>query len=633
VNDAVQRRTEPVTEPEAAARGAAPALPSVTAPSRASQLEYEAILTNASIGIALTRERRFFMCNPRFAEMFGWTREELIGQSGEIIYPSRESFESLGVIAVPILAAGDKLDVEWELRRRDGAQILCRIVAKAIDPQRTQQGTVWIFEDITAQRRQAAKLEQLLHEQLASKDELERKVQERTLELTERTRELTERERELSLTLQQLEQEVRERRLAEERAQHLADHDALTNLPNRRLLEDRLSQALALNRRNRGHAAVMYVDLDRFKAVNDAHGHAVGDALLKEVAARLVGQLRDVDTICRIGGDEFIIVLPELKRTADAAGVAQKLIDRLAEPFQVDGIDLEVSSSAGISVFPDDGADAETLIRNADAALYYAKDSGRACYRFFTEEMNATASLRITLESELRRASTERELALHFQPVTELTSGIVMGHEALLRWKHPERGLLEPGDFLGVSADAALLAQIDQWVLNEVCRQAARRVEGFVSVNISARQFSDSRLVEQLGRALRDAGLSPGRLEVEIAESIAMRQPDVTAPLLGRISALGVGIVLDRFGSAQSSLASLRQFPIWRLKIDRSIIAQLPASRESRDIVAATVGIGRALGIAIGAVGVENEAQLATLADCGCEFIQGTLSGAPVEWA
>jgi diguanylate cyclase (GGDEF)-like protein/PAS domain S-box-containing protein len=621
VSDALQRRSEPVPEPAASAPSRpAPALPATTAPSRATQLEYEAILANASIGIALTRERRFFVCNPRFAEMFGWEREGLLGQPGEVIYPSRESFESLGAIAVPLLAAGERLDVEWELQRRDGARILCRIVAKAIDPEHTQQGTVWILEDITVQRRQAAELEQLLAEQRALKDALERMVEERT--------------RELSVALRNLEQEVAERRVAEERARHLADHDALTNLPNRRLLEDRLSQALALNRRNRGHAAVMYVDLDRFKAVNDAHGHGVGDALLKEVAARLVGQLRDVDTICRIGGDEFIIVLSELKHPADAAGVAQKLIDRLSEPVKIEGLELQVSSSAGISVFPQDGADGETLIRNADAALYYAKDCGRACYKFFTEEMNATAAQRLSLEADLRCAAANGELELHFQPVTELASGIVAGHEALLRWRHPSRGLLEPGDFLGMTADAGLIARIDEWVLGEACRQAAlREAEGFVSVNISARQFSDSRLVEQLAQALRAANLPPGRLEIEIAESIAMRQPDVAAALLARISALGIGIVLDRFGSAQSSLASLRRFPLWRLKIDRAIIAQLPQSRESRDIVAAAVGIGRALGIAIGAVGVETAAQREALLDCGCEFMQGSFSGAPAEWS
>jgi diguanylate cyclase (GGDEF)-like protein/PAS domain S-box-containing protein len=621
VSDALQRRSEPAPHPDAdPAPRPPPALPGPSTPSRATQLEYEAILANASIGIALTRERRFFVCNPRFAEMLGWSREELLGQAGEVIYPSRESFEALGVIAVPILAAGDRLDVEWELQRRDGVRILCRIVAKAIDPQHTQQGTVWILEDVTVQRRQAARLEQLLEEQRTLKDELERIVEERT--------------RELSVALRNLEQEVAERRVAEERARHLADHDALTSLPNRRLLEDRLSQALALNRRNRGHAAVMYVDLDRFKAVNDAHGHGVGDALLKEVAARLVGQLRDVDTICRIGGDEFIIVLPELKRPADAAGVAQKLIDRLSEPVRVEGLDLQVSSSAGISVFPQDGADAETLIRNADAALYYAKDSGRACYKFFTQEMNASAAQRLAMESELRRAVGSGELQLHFQPVSELASGIVAGYEALLRWRHPSRGLLEPGDFLGLTSDAGLLARIDEWVLREACRKAAAHGdEGFVSVNLSARQFADSRLVEQLAQALRDAGLPPGRLEIEIAEPVAMRQPDLAATLLARIAALGVGIVLDRFGSAQSGLASLRRLPLWRLKIDRSIIGQLPGSRESRDIVAAAVGIGRALGIAIGAVGVETAAQRMALTECGCDFMQGSLSGAPIEWA
>ncbi|HEU4645053.1 MAG TPA: diguanylate cyclase, partial [Burkholderiales bacterium] len=413
---------------------------------RFTQLEYDAVLANASIGIAFTRDRKFFLCNPKFAEMLGWKPEELIGQAGDVVYPSSESYEALGRIAVPVLTAGKQIDLDWEVKRKDGSTFLARIIAKAISSADPRRGTVWIVEDVTEQRRAGAELERLLAEQKLIVDNAtigiaflrQRSIQHCNRRLEEivgyapgeldgRSTEImhvspeafeevgrigyeamsrgeayTE-ERQLrrkdgttiwckvigraidparpqdgsiwiydDISAERAQREGLERivserttelREAQERAQHLADHDALTGLPNRRLLEDRLTQALALSQRNRKQTAVMFVDLDRFKSINDSLGHAVGDAVLKEVAQRLVRQLRVGDTVCRVGGDEFVVVLPESKRSTDAANVAAKIIETLSVPVQAADRELSVTPSIGIAVFPEDGRDAAMLIR------------------------------------------------------------------------------------------------------------------------------------------------------------------------------------------------------------------------------------------------------------------------------
>ncbi|HZC78248.1 MAG TPA: diguanylate cyclase, partial [Ktedonobacterales bacterium] len=338
---------------------------------------------------------------------------------------------------------------------------------------------------------------------------------------------------------------------ASARAQHLAGHDALTGLPNRRVLEDRLSQALALSYRNRQQTAVMFIDLDRFKTINDSLGHGVGDALLKEVAQRLVKQLRVGDSICRIGGDEFVVVLPEVKRSSDVASVAQKVIEQLSNPVLIEERELVVTPSIGISVFPDDGRDAETLIRNADAAMYHAKEMGRANYQFFTEQMNLAASRRLALESDLRRALGRDQLRVHYQPIVEAKSGQIVAHEALLRWQNPHRGLVGPAEFIQVAEETGLILKIGEWVLREACRWATfigveRGLQ--VSVNLSPRQFNDPKLVQLVAKALRDSGLPARLLELEITESTAMQHTDVALSTLNRLKELGVSIAIDDFG-------------------------------------------------------------------------------------
>ncbi len=567
--------------------------------------EQELILDNATVGIVFSRNRTVERCNPRFEEMFGYEPGELIGKSTAVLFPTRAAFERAGR-NYPLLARGESFSTESQFRRKDGSPFWCKVVGKAIDAARPRDGSIWIYDDVSAEH--------------AARGALERAVAERTAEL--------------KAANELLEAEIAERKLAEQRAQHLADHDALTGLPNRRLLEDRLTQALALSQRNRKETAVMFVDLDRFKTINDSLGHSIGDALLKEIAQRLVKQLRVGDTICRIGGDEFVVVLPEVKRSSDVAQVAQKVIEQLSLPAQVEGRELTITPSIGISVFPVDGRDAETLIRNADAAMYHAKEMGRANYQFFTAEMNQTASRRLALESDLRRALGKGELRVYYQPIVELATGRVAAHEALVRWQHPERDLVPPAEFIQLAEETGLILKIGEWVLGEACRWATfigveRDLP--VSVNLSARQFNDPKLVETVSRALKETGLPARLLELEITESTAMQHTDVTLGTLKRLKQLGVSIAIDDFGTGYSSLSTLQRFPVDKLKVDRSFVAELPGGRGERAIVAAIVALARALGIPVIAEGVETEAQKAFLQTCECGFIQGYLVGEPVD--
>ncbi|HEV8097278.1 MAG TPA: EAL domain-containing protein [Burkholderiales bacterium] len=705
---------------------------------RFTQLEYEAVLANASVGIAFTRDRRFFLCNPKFAEMFGWKPDELIGEEGEVIYPSRESFDELGRIAVPVLSAGRRLELEWELQRKDGSLFPCHLIAKAINEHNLQQGTVWIAQDITDRHHQRDELERALREQEAilnatsigiafvkerrfarcnrrfeelfgyapgeligqssatlavtteefeqfAADALPRLASGETVVSERRARRkdgtplwckitgravdphmveqgviwicedigeqraaresleaaraqleraVVDRTTALQSMNHVLEAEIGERKLAELRAQYLADHDVLTNLPNRRLLEDRLTQALALSERNRKQTAVMFIDLDRFKAVNDTAGHAAGDAVLKEVSQRLAKQLRTGDTICRIGGDEFVVVLPQFTRLSDLAHVSQKIIETVSQPVTVDERDLQVSPSIGISIFPDDGHDAETLIRNADAAMYHAKETGRANYQFFTEQMNLAATRRVQLENDLRSSLQNQELRMFYQPVVEIATGRIVGYEGLLRWQHRSRGLISPGDFIQLAEDTGLILRIGDWVLGAVCRWGALSpaASGMtVGVNLSARQFADPKLVDIVARALQDSGLPPGRLELEVSEGTAMQHSEPAMQTLRKLKELGVTLVIDDFGTSYTSLVNLKRYPVDKLKIDKSLIGSIPDDADSGEIVVAVVDLAHALGLKVVAEGVETEAQEKLLREAGCDYMQGFRPGEPMD--
>jgi diguanylate cyclase (GGDEF)-like protein/PAS domain S-box-containing protein len=561
--------------------------------------EQELILDNATVGIAFVRNGVFQRCNPQFERMFGYGGGELVGASVETIYHSPEG-ERVDAAWYAEMRGGGPVTGERQYRRRDGRVFWCKLVGRALDPADPLGGSIWIYDDVTAEHEARQSLE-------ASRAALERAVAERTVELEE----------------------------AKARAQHLADHDALTGLPNRRLLEDRLTQALALSQRSGKQTAVMFVDLDRFKPINDTLGHAVGDRLLKEISLRLVNQLRVGDTVCRIGGDEFIVVLPDLKRSADVTQVAQKVIDQLSQPVLVDERELVVSCSIGIAVFPDDGRDAETLIRNADAAMYHAKELGRANYQFFTEKMNVAAARRLALETDLRRALARDELRVHYQPFVDAATGRVAGHEALVRWQHPERGLVMPGEFIPLAEETGLILGIGEWVLREACRWAtfigspARELQ--VAVNLSPRQFNDPKLAQMVARALKDTGLPPRLLELEVTETLAMQHTDVALLTLKRLKQLGVSIAIDDFGTGYSSLAYLKRFPVDKLKIDRTFVAEAPIDRDQAAIVAAIVALAHALQIQVIAEGVESEQQRDFLRRVGADYLQGFMIGRPLD--
>jgi diguanylate cyclase (GGDEF)-like protein/PAS domain S-box-containing protein len=561
--------------------------------------EQELILDNATVGIAFLRNRVILRCNRYFEEMMGAGPGELVGQNTTVLFASKAEWKRAGEQSDKA-QPGESFEGETRFKRRDGSTFICRARGRRIDAGDAEQEWIWSYDDVTAEREADARV-------TAALQSLERAVADRTAELEE----------------------------AKARAQHLADHDALTGLPNRRLLEDRLTQALAMSQRNREHTAVMFVDLDRFKAINDSLGHAVGDALLKEVSQRLVAQLRTGDTICRIGGDEFVLVLPQIKRTSDVAQVAHKVIEQLSLPVMAEERELVVTPSIGIAVFPDDGRDAETLIRNADAAMYHAKEAGRANYQFFTEQMNQAASRRLGLESDLRRALSKGELRVHYQRIADVTGpGKTVGHEALLRWQHPERGLVLPGDFIQLAEETGLILRMGEWVLREACRWATfigaeRGLQ--VAVNLSPRQFNDPHLPRIVAAALKETGLPPRLLELEITESLAMRETDATLATLQKLKQLGVSIAIDDFGTGYSSLAYLKRFPVDKLKIDRSFVAELPKDREQCAIVSAIVALAHALNVRVIAEGVESKAQREFLARCGCDFVQGYLVGKPLE--
>jgi len=416
---------------------------------------------------------------------------------------------------------------------------------------------------------------------------------------------------------------------------HMAQHDVLTDLPNRALLKDRLTQAIVLARRHHAHVAVLFVDVDGFKRINDSLGHAVGDTLIQSIAARLAACVRESDTVSRQGGDEFVILLPELGRSADAAISAAKIITDLKKTHSIGVHRLRVTVSVGISTYPESGDDAETLIKHADTAMYHAKDHGRDNYQFFNGDMTRLAVERQSLEGQLRDALEQEELVLHYQPKVNLKTGAVTGVEALVRWQHPERGLLWPGQFLTIAEDSGMIVEIDRWVQREACRQTRAWIDAGlpavpVAVNISSLEFRSERFLEGVRSALQHACLDPCYLELELTETMLMRHAEAAGRALEALKAIGVRLALDDFGTGYSSLSYLTKFPIDALKLDQSFMHGVSANADDAIVVRAVITMGRSLKHRVIAEGVETSEQLAFLRTHRCDEGQGYYLGRPV---
>jgi diguanylate cyclase (GGDEF)-like protein/PAS domain S-box-containing protein len=429
--------------------------------------------------------------------------------------------------------------------------------------------------------------------------------------------------------------DVTDRKVIQQRIQHLAYHDNLTGLPNRSLLQDRLAHSIARAERSNRKVAVLFIDLDNFKNINDTLGHDVGDELLRQVSRKLSECVRLEDTIARQGGDEFIVLLDSLEDGRGASVVAQKILNSLRQPFVLSGTEQHVSGSVGIALYPEDGRDAQTLMKNADTAMFHGKSLGKNTYQYFTAQMNIAVKRRMTLESALRRAVMQKDFVLNYQPQINLESGEIIAVEALVRWKTEDSGTVMPGDFIPLAEETGLINEIGEWVLREGCRQAREWQDMGLSqrrmaINLSARQFSDRGFLDMVTRVLAETGLAPECLELEITESQVMRQTEGMIMLLNKLSEMGVQLAIDDFGTGYSSLSYLKRLPIQKLKIDQSFVRDITVDPNDTAIVVAIINMAKSLDLDTIAEGVETAGQLALLRSKGCLVGQGFYFSAPV---
>jgi diguanylate cyclase (GGDEF)-like protein/PAS domain S-box-containing protein len=658
--------------------------------------EQNAILENVMFGVMFVREERVVSVNRRCEELFGYSCGEMTESPVSIVFPSPEEYADVNRRQALRLARGQDFSEERQFRRHDGALIWCLVSGRAVDPEKPSAGSIWMYADITPRRQSEEKLRMsatvldqiadgvmvtdTTHRIVATNPAFTRITGYSEMEALGRDAALTRSGRHEDAFYEQLRRDLDEHgcwqgelwrahksgaeylealtvtavrgddgatthyvgvfsditdiKQAQDKLDHLAHHDPLTALPNRLLFHDRLQHGIARAARAGEQLAVLFIDLDRFKNVNDTLGHQVGDALLKKVAMALARRLRLGDTLARLGGDEFIVLLENIEGEAGAAQVAEKLMTMFEQPFIVAEHELFVTGSIGISLYPADSTDLNMLIRNADVAMYQAKARGRNHYRFYAPSMTGNGVERLRLEALLRRSIERNEIYLHYQPQVEIDSGSLIGAEALVRWQNPELGDVEPVRFIPLAEETGFINQLGQWVLFEACRQMMRwQAAGFVvpkiAVNLSVRQFERGSIGGVVRQILAETGLEPHRLQLEVTESVIMNTGDALV-LINELHAIGVELAIDDFGTGYSSLAYLKQLPVQTLKIDRSFIQDIASDADDEAIAIAIIQLGKSMNLSVIAEGVENAQQVAFLRRHGCNRAQGYFYSQPL---
>ena len=532
---------------------------------RDSEARYRLLFEQNAAGVCISRlDGEIVDCNSTFAAMVGFGRGQLNGSRINSLYARPDEADELRTL---LSSVGTLNSVEIELRRADGTPL-------------------WVLQNL-----------------VYVGDHIGGVVHATVVDISDRKR-------------------------AEEQIEFHAYHDVLTHLPNRKLFTDRLRHSVTRSKRTGRSVAVMFIDIDHFKTINDTLGHTAGDELLLEMSRRLRGCVREDDTVARLGGDEFTVILAELREPEDAIQVAQKILESVQEPINIGNVPISVSASIGIALYPVDGADPESLLRNADSAMYRAKESGRNTYQLCTDEMKQRAMQRLSMETRLRHALREQQLVLFYQPQVSLISGRTIGVEALVRWNDPERGLVKPASFIPIAEESRLIVPLGEWVLRAACRQTKEwhdRGAGplRIAVNLSARQFAQHDLVDMVRSALAEVKLDPSHLELEITETTAMQNAEATVDVLRALRDIGVGISIDDFGMGYSSLNYLKRFPITAVKIDRAFVHDIATDEGDAAIVSAVIGMARSLRLRVIAEGVETAEQLAFLRGRNCDEAQG----------
>ncbi|MCS0582763.1 EAL domain-containing protein [Massilia pinisoli] len=658
--------------------------------------EQGAVLDNVMFGILYVRERRVVSTNRRFDELFGYAEGELVGDPIGVLFPTVDDYAQGLDAATPVLAGGGDFSDDRAFRRRDGSLFWCAVSGRALDPERHDDGSIWVFADITERRQAEEKLrlsatvlehiadgvmvidvhgrivatnpaftqitgyteseavgthsnltrmmgdDAGLHEALWAglaeagfwRGEIHNRRKNGEAYLEWLTVSAVRDDHDAVTHYVCVFSDITKVKESQDKLDHLAHHDPLTGLPNRLLFHDRLQHAMVRAARDGRQLAVMFIDLDRFKTVNDTLGHHIGDELLKQVAGELAQCLRAGDTLARLGGDEFIVLLEDVDGASGARHVAEKLMRLFERPVVVSDYELFVTGSVGISLFPHDAVDMNVLIRNADVAMYQAKARGRNGYQLYVPSMDGDGAERLRMEGLLRRAIERGEIHLHYQPQVDIDTGRLTGAEALVRWHSPELGHVPPVRFIPLAEDIGFIGQLGAWVLEQACRQvvcweSAGLHVPKIAVNLSGRQFDRGSLAPLVARVLADTGLAPQRLQLEVTESVIMNTSDALQ-YINDLHALGVELAIDDFGTGYSSLAYLKQLPVQTLKIDRSFIKDIPADKDDEAIAVAIVQLGKSLDLAVIGEGVETAEQAAFLLRHGCRRAQGYLYGRPM---